>query len=109
VLKGAILDVAVDIRVGSPIYGRHVACEISEVAWDQILVPKGFTHSFCTLEPDTEVVYKVTDYYAPDHDFGLNWRDPALGIDWPVSEAEAILSEKERPQAPRSGGFISVF
>jgi dTDP-4-dehydrorhamnose 3,5-epimerase len=96
VLKGAILDVAVDIRVGSATYGQHVACEISETAWNQILIPKGFAHGFCTLEPDTEVAYKVTNYYAPDHDFGLNWQDPALGIDWPVSEAEAILSEKDR-------------
>lgn len=94
--KGAILDVAVDLRAGSPTFGRHVACEISEAAWNQVLIPRGFAHGFCTLEPDTEVIYKVTDFYAPDHDLGLNWRDPALGIDWPVAEPRAIVSEKDR-------------
>lgn len=96
VVRGAILDVAVDIRTGSPTYGRHVAVEISADAWNQILVPIGFAHGLCTLLPDTEVLYKVSDYYAPDCDAGLLWNDPALGIAWPVAEADAVLSDKDR-------------
>jgi dTDP-4-dehydrorhamnose 3,5-epimerase len=96
VVRGAILDVAVDIRRGSPTYGRHVSAVISAAEWNQILVPKGFAHGFCTLEPDTEVVYKVTDGYAPEHDHGLAWDDPALAIDWPVSAGAAVLSDKDR-------------
>ncbi|MGQ9368780.1 dTDP-4-dehydrorhamnose 3,5-epimerase [Azospirillum sp. ST 5-10] len=98
VVKGAILDVAVDIRRGSPTYGRHVAVEISADAWNQILVPAGFAHGYCTLTPDTEIIYKVTDYYAPAHDRGLLWNDPALGIAWPVAAEEAVLSDKDRRQ-----------
>jgi len=95
VARGAILDVAVDIRRGSPTFGRHVAVEISADAWNQLYVPEGFAHGFCTLEPDTDVIYKVTAYYAPDHDRGLRWDDPALGIDWPV-EGEVTLSARDR-------------
>ncbi|WP_422732923.1 dTDP-4-dehydrorhamnose 3,5-epimerase [Microbaculum marinum] len=96
VSRGAILDVAVDIRTGSPTYGRHVARELSAENWLQLWVPPGFAHGFCTLVPDTEVQYKVTAYYAPDHDHGLAFDDPALGIDWPVDAADAILSDKDR-------------
>lgn len=98
--KGRILDVAVDIRAGSPTYGAHVAVELSAEAWNQLFVPVGFAHGFCTLEPDTEVVYKVSAYYAPDHDRGLLWNDPALGIDWPVRADEAVLSDKDRQHPP---------
>jgi dTDP-4-dehydrorhamnose 3,5-epimerase len=95
VTRGAILDVAVDVRVGSPSFGRHVGAKITARNWVQILVPKGFAHGYCTLEPDTEVLYKVTDYYAPESDRGIRWDDPALGIDWPVARSETILSAKD--------------
>lgn len=96
VTRGSIIDVAVDIRRGSPTFGRHVAVEISAENWRQLWVPPGFAHGFCTLEPDTEVQYKVTAYYAPDHDRGLAFDDPALGIAWPVEPAAAVLSDRDR-------------
>ncbi len=108
VVRGAILDVAVDLRRGSPTYGRHVAAEISAAAGNQIFVPVGFAHGFCTLEPDTEVIYKVTDYYAPDCDKGVLWNDPDLGISWPVAAEAAILSDKDRRQ-PRLGELPEIF
>jgi dTDP-4-dehydrorhamnose 3,5-epimerase len=96
VTRGRILDVAVDLRHASPTYGKHVAVELSAENWRQILVPVGFAHGYVTLEPDTEVLYKVTNYYAPDHDHGLAFDDPALGINWGIAAADAILSEKDR-------------
>ncbi|HKS89315.1 MAG TPA: dTDP-4-dehydrorhamnose 3,5-epimerase [Stellaceae bacterium] len=97
---GAVLDVAVDIRRGSPSFGRHVAVVLSAAEGNQLYVPEGFAHGFCTLEPDTEVFYKVSRYYSREHDCGLAWNDPALAIDWPVAEAEALLSDKDRRQPP---------
>jgi len=96
VVRGAILDVAVDIRKSSPTFGRWLSLEVSAEKWNQILVPKGFAHGFVTLVPDTEVVYKVTERYAPDHDRSIRFDDPAIGIDWGISAAETTLSDKDR-------------
>jgi dTDP-4-dehydrorhamnose 3,5-epimerase len=96
VIRGAILDVAVDIRRGSPTYGRFESIELSAENWQQLYVPPGFLHGFCTLVDDTEVIYKVTDYYSREHDAGVRWNDPVIGVNWPVAEAEASLSDKDR-------------
>ena len=90
VTRGRILDVAVDLRRTSPTYGQHVASELSAENWAQLLVPVGFAHAFCTLEADTEVIYKVSGYYAPLADAGVLWSDPDLGIKWPVTMQNAI-------------------
>lgn len=96
VARGAILDVAVDIRVGSPTFGRHVAVELTAELGNQLLVPEGFAHAYLTLVPETMVVYKVNNYYSREHDRGLLWNDPALGIDWRLGGREPVLSEKDK-------------
>ncbi|NTS30897.1 dTDP-4-dehydrorhamnose 3,5-epimerase [Phyllobacterium sp. BT25] len=100
VVRGSIIDVAVDIRKGSPTFGKWVALELSAAKWNQILVPKGFAHGFMTLEENTEVVYKVTDYYSPAHDRSIRFDDPEIGIDWPIATDLIQLSDKDRA-APR--------
>lgn len=95
VVRGAIFDVAVDIRSGSPTYGRWVGLTVSAAEWNQILVPEGFAHGFVTLEPETEVLYKVSAPYSPEHDRGIRWDDPAIGIEWPLDGAAPTLSEKD--------------
>jgi dTDP-4-dehydrorhamnose 3,5-epimerase len=95
VLRGTIYDVAVDIRHGSPTFGKWVGAELSADKWNQIFVPKGFAHGFVTLQPDTEVLYKVTDYYSPEHDRAIRFDDPAIGIDWPVEPSGVTLSKKD--------------
>lgn len=95
VIRGRVLDVAVDIRQGSPTYGQHVAVELSADNWRQLFVPKGFAHGFCCLEENSEVIYKVTNHYAPSYALGLRWNDPALGIAWPVTDETVRLSEED--------------
>ena len=93
--RGAILDVAVDIRRGSPTWGRSVAVELSEDNGRQLLVPCGFAHGYVTLTERADVLYKVTDGYAPEAEGGLLWSDPALGIDWPIAAGEAVVNARD--------------
>ena len=95
VLRGRILDVVVDLRRASSSYGRHLSVELDPDTGDQLYVPAGFAHGFCTLAANTEVLYKVDAVYSAEHDRGVNWADPALGIAWPVGKADAVLSAKD--------------
>ena len=95
VTRGAIFDVAVDIRRSSPTFGQWVGATLSATDWNQLLVPKGFAHGFLTLEPDTEVQYNVTAPYSPAHDRAIRYDDPAIGIDWPAVGVDLILSPKD--------------
>jgi dTDP-4-dehydrorhamnose 3,5-epimerase len=96
VVKGAIWDVAVDIRRGSPTYGQYAAAELSEANWAQLWIPPGFLHGFCTTAPDTEVIYKVTADYDREAERGVIWNDPDLALPWPVVAGDALLSDKDR-------------
>jgi dTDP-4-dehydrorhamnose 3,5-epimerase len=108
VLRGAIFDVAVDLRQGSPHYGRWCAATLTAGGAEQLFVPAGFAHGFCTLEETTEVAYKVDSPYAPDQEGGLAWDDPAIGIDWPVARADVLVSDKDA-RLPGLAGFATPF
>lgn len=105
--RGRLFDVAVDLRRGSPTYGRWAGVELSAENGLQFFIPCGFGHGFVTREPDTEIVYKCSDYYAPECDGGIRWNDPAIGVDWGLSEAVGI-SDKDR-QAPLLADFNTPF
>ena len=106
--RGALFDVTVDIRRGSPTYGQWFGIELTAVNGKQLLVPKGFLHGFATRAPDTEIVYKCTDYYAPECDGAVRFDDPAIGIDWGFDTAGAVLSAKDKA-APVLSDFVSPF
>ena len=108
VVKGSIFDVAVDLRRSSPTYRRWCGATLSAAEGNQIFVPRGFAHGFCTLEPETEVVYKVDGRYAPACDAGLIWNDPDLAVAWPIQPSEAVLSDKDM-RLPRLSDFSSPF
>lgn len=107
-VQGALLDVAVDIRTGSPTYGRWIAVELSAGNGQQLWVPPGFAHGFCTLQPDTVLSYKVTAYYSAEHDKGLAWDDPAIGVAWPDCADRETLSAKDRVQ-PKLADLAAYF
>ncbi|WP_421704864.1 dTDP-4-dehydrorhamnose 3,5-epimerase [Aliiroseovarius sp.] len=106
--RGRLFDVAVDVRRGSPTYGQWVGEELSFDNGRQMLIPAGFLHGFVTREPDTEVVYKCSDFYAPDCDGALRFDDPEIGIDWGLAPGDAVLSDKDR-DAPRLADFDTPF
>ncbi len=108
VVRGAIADVVVDCRRGSPTFARHVMVELDAASGDQIYCPRGFAHGFVTLEPDTEVVYKVDAYYSPELDSGIRWDDADLAIAWPVAPEHLVLSEKDRG-LPRFRDLPAIF
>lgn len=108
VVRGRILDVVVDLRRSSSTFGKHVSVELSAENWRQLFVPVGFAHGFVTLEPDTEVLYKVTSQYSPAHDRGLAWDDPDLNINWHIPAGTALLSERDK-QWPRLRDLEDTF
>jgi dTDP-4-dehydrorhamnose 3,5-epimerase len=94
-VRGSVYDVAVDLRVGSPTYGHWAGATLTAEGGEQLFVPRGFAHGFCTLEADAIVAYKVDDFYSPANDSGLIWNDPALAINWPIGPERAVLSDKD--------------
>jgi dTDP-4-dehydrorhamnose 3,5-epimerase len=108
VSRGSIFDVAVDLRKGSPTYGQWRAITLGAEDGAQFFLPVGFAHGFCTLEPDSEVAYKTDAFYAPECDTGLRWDDPDIGVKWPISAGEAVISNKDA-SLPAFKTFISPF
>jgi dTDP-4-dehydrorhamnose 3,5-epimerase len=106
--RGRIIDYAVDLRKGSPTYGQHVSAELSAENGQQLFVPVGFGHAFVTLDPDTEVQYKVSDVYAPQCDGGIRWDCPDIGIAWPLPASGPTLSDKD-VKLPTLADFDSPF
>jgi dTDP-4-dehydrorhamnose 3,5-epimerase len=98
--RGAIFDVILDMRPNSATFGRHAWVELSARDWNQLYIPEGYAHGFCTLEPDTEVMYKASRYYSPADEVGVLWNDPALGIPWPIDADAALLSPKDACNMP---------
>jgi dTDP-4-dehydrorhamnose 3,5-epimerase len=107
-LRGSVFDVAVDLRRGSPTYGRWRAVTLSAEDGAQFFIPIGFAHAYCTLEPDTEVAYKVDHFYAPASETGLRWNDPDIGVAWPTTPTDAIISDKDA-NLPAFKSFVSPF
>lgn len=107
-LAGAIWDVAVDLRAGSPTYGKWVAAELTAAGGEQLYVPGGFAHGFLTLTDNVEVAYKASGYYAPECDGGVAWNDPEIGIDWPLVGTDPVLSDKDKT-LPMLRDFASPF
>ena len=108
VLRGRVLDVVVDVRRGSPTFGKHISTELSAESGRQLYVPAGFAHGFLTLEDDVTVMYKVSDFYAPAYDGGIRWDDPDVGIRWPIKDSDITLSDKDK-RLPLLKGFDSPF
>jgi dTDP-4-dehydrorhamnose 3,5-epimerase len=108
VVKGRILDVAVDIRRGSPTFGKYVSTEVSSETGHQLYIPVGFAHGLLTLENDVVVMYKASDYYAPTHESGIRWNDPDIAFPWPLKDANIIISDKDR-RLPLLKEFASPF
>ena len=108
VIRGEIFDVAVDIRKGSLTFGRWCAATLTAQRGEQLFVPRGFAHGFCTLAPDTEVAYKVDNFYARELDAGLRWNDPTIAIRWPLDERDMVLSDRDRA-LPLLADFDSSF
>lgn len=108
-IRGAIFDVAVDVRAGSPTFGRWAAAELTADNGGMLYVPRGFAHAYCTLTDDAEVLYKLDGYYAPQCEAGLLWSDPAIGIPWPVPHDQLTINDRDRAYPPLSGFPVVEF
>ena len=106
VIRGKIFDVAIDIRKDSPTFGKQVSVILDDVENNMLFVPAGFAHGFLTLEDNTEVLYKVSDFYSPEHERGILWSDPALKVSWPEIDSELILSEKDKKYPPLKNAVL---